>query len=192
MHLLLISFLPVLLIPCIHLLITRFENARLLIELRENSKMTTLLEKVKVGITRLDHAPSDLPAYATPGSAAMDLRAAIDTPVTLEPFARYLMPTGFIVEIPEGYECQVRARSGLSIKHGITLINGVGTIDSDYRHELKVPLVNLSQEVFTIEPGDRIAQMLVAPVTLIDWEEKTSIELVEGRSGGFGSTGVSA
>lgn len=147
--------------------------------------------KVSVGITRLAHAPLDLPEYATPGSAAMDLRAAVSEPVTLKPLERYLMPTGLIIEIPQGYECQVRARSGLSIKHGITLINGVGTIDSDYRHELKVPLVNLSNEAFTIQPNDRIAQMLIAPVTLIEWNEKESIDLVEGRSGGFGSTGVS-
>lgn len=152
--------------------------------------MTPLFEKIRVGITRLPHAPEDLPAYATPGSAALDLRAAIEAPVTLQSLERFLVPTGFIIEIPEGYECQVRARSGLSIKHGITLINGVGTIDSDYRHELKVPLVNLSHEAFTITPGDRIAQMLIAPVTLIDWHEKNRIEVLAGRTGGFGSTGV--
>ncbi len=145
---------------------------------------------VHVPIHRLAHAPKHLPTYATPGSAGMDIHAAIGVPVTLQPLERTLIPTGLIMMLPEGYECQVRARSGLSIKHGITLINGVGTIDSDYRHEVKVALVNLSNEPFTIEPGDRVAQLVIAPVTHIQWLEMDEVTTVEGRNGGFGSTGI--
>ena len=146
---------------------------------------------VSVPIQRLPHAPAELPAYATPGSAAMDLQAAIDAPIALAPFERYLVPTGIIIALPEGFEAQIRPRSGLSIKHGVTLINAVGTIDSDYRHEVKVPLVNLSTTEYTIQPGDRIAQMLVAPVTRVLWQEQKSIGQDTERQGGFGSTGFS-
>ena len=145
---------------------------------------------VKVLIHRLPHAPKNLPNYATPGSAGMDVQAAIGIPITLEPMERQLIPTGLIMMLPEGYECQVRARSGLSIKHGITLINAVGTIDSDYREEVKVPLVNLSTEPFTIQPGDRIAQIIIAPVSRVQWKESDEVHAAEGRNGGFGSTGL--
>jgi len=145
---------------------------------------------LQVAIHRLPHAPEKLPAYATPGSAGMDVQAAIEAPLTLQPLERALVPTGLIMMLPEGYECQVRARSGLSIKHGITLINGVGTIDSDYRHEVKVALVNLSNEPFTIQPSDRIAQLVIAPVTQIVWREESEVHAVNGRNGGFGSTGL--
>lgn len=145
---------------------------------------------LEVPIHRLPHAPQQLPAYATPGSAGMDVQAAIEAPLTLQPLERTLVPTGLIMMLPKGYECQVRARSGLSIKHGITLVNGVGTIDSDYRHEVKVALINLSNEPFTIAPGDRIAQLVIAPVTQIRWQEAEQVNLVEGRNGGFGSTGL--
>ena len=114
-----------------------------------------------VGLFKLPHALDYEPFYATAGSAGMDIRAAIDGPITLQPFERRLVPTGLIFHIPEGYEVQIRPRSGLSIKHGITLINCVGTIDSDYRDEVKVPLVNLSQEPYTLEPGERVAQLLL-------------------------------
>jgi dUTP pyrophosphatase len=147
---------------------------------------------VMVEIHCLAHAPKQLPAYATPGSAGMDVQAAIGVPITLNPLERALVPTGLVIALPLGYECQVRARSGLAIKHGIALANGVGTIDSDYRHEVKVALVNLSNEPFTIQPGDRVAQLVIAPVTHIEWQETDEMNLVEGRSGGFGSTGVSA
>jgi dUTP pyrophosphatase len=150
----------------------------------------TRQEIVEVPIHRLAHAPKSLPAYATAGSAGMDVQAAIGVPVVLEPLERALVPTGLVMMLPEGYECQVRARSGLSIKHGIALANGVGTIDSDYRHEVKVALVNLSNETFTVQPGDRIAQLVIAPVTHIRWEETDEVHAVEGRSGGFGSTGL--
>ena len=147
------------------------------------------MKSINIRIKKLPHAPAGLTDYATPGAACVDLRAALAEPLTVQPLQRVLVPTGFEIEIPEGYECQVRARSGLSIKHGMTLINGVGTIDSDYRDELKVPMVNLSNEAFTIQPGDRIAQMLAAPVTKINWEESLELASVGGRTGGFGSTG---
>jgi len=147
-------------------------------------------DMLQVAIHRLPHAPQNLPGYATSGSAGMDVQAAIEAPITLQPLERQLIPTGLIMMLPVGYECQVRARSGLSIKHGITLINAVGTIDSDYRHEVKVPLVNLSNEAFTIQPGDRVAQLVIAPVTQIQWREAAEVETVEGRNGGFGSTGL--
>jgi dUTP pyrophosphatase len=151
---------------------------------------TTQLHTLQVPVHRLKHAPDLLPAYATPGSAGMDVRAAISLPVTLEPMQRALIPTGLVMMLPEGYECQVRARSGLSIKHGVTLINGVGTIDSDYRDEVKVALVNLSTEPFTIQPGDRVAQLVIAPVTQIEWQAHDEVQRVNGRNGGFGSTGI--
>lgn len=160
--------------------------------------MTQQQQPVMVSVHQLPHAPADLPHYATPGSAGMDVRAAIDSPITLQPFERQLIPTGLVMMLPEGFECQIRPRSGLAIKHGLSLINAVGTVDSDYRDEIKVPLVNLSQEPFTLEPGERIAQLVIAPVTQATWEavtldavEASKRELVEagGRAGGFGSTG---
>ncbi len=154
--------------------------------------MQTISPTIQVAIHRLAHAPKHLPAYATPGSAGMDVQAAIGVPLTLQPLERALVPTGFIMMLPEGYECQVRARSGLAIKHGICLANGVGTIDSDYRHEVKVALINLSNEAFTIQPGDRIAQLVIAPVTQVQWTEAEEVVMVEGRQGGFGSTGIAA
>ncbi|MBY0450534.1 MAG: dUTP diphosphatase [Cyanobacteria bacterium] len=146
---------------------------------------------ILVPITPLAHAPENLPAYQTPGSVGMDVQAALTEPLTLEPLQRTLIPTGFIVCIPEGFEIQVRARSGISIKYGITLINGVGTIDSDYRDELKIPLVNLSNEAYTIQPGDRIAQLVLAPVIKAGWHVLPSLEAEKTlvRQGGFGSTG---
>jgi dUTP pyrophosphatase len=144
---------------------------------------------LEIPVFKLSHAPDGLPEYATPGSAGMDIRAAIEEPLTLAPFERRLIPTGLIMHLPEGYECQVRPRSGLSIKHGITLINCVGTIDSDYRNELMVPLVNLSQESYTLQPLERIAQLVIAPVMQVTLTEAKETALVAGRSGGFGSTG---
>lgn len=154
--------------------------------------MQTISSTIQVAIHRLAHAPKHLPAYATPGSAGMDVQAAIGVPLTLQPLERVLVPTGFIMMLPEGYECQVRARSGLAIKHGVCLANGVGTIDSDYRHEVKVALINLSNEAFTIQPGDRIAQLVIAPVTQVQWTEAEEVIMVEGRQGGFGSTDIAA
>lgn len=154
-----------------------------------------ITEELVIGVHQLEHAPEKLPAYETTGSAGMDIRAAITEPITLQPFERQLIPTGLIFIIPEGFECQIRPRSGLSIKHGITLINCVGTIDSDYRHEVKVPVVNLSQQAYTIEPGERVAQLVFAPVIQVNWNTVT-VEDIEvskqglQRQGGFGSTGI--
>lgn len=150
------------------------------------------VDVVSVEIHKLPHAPADLPAYATPGSAGLDLQAAIDKPIVLAPFERTLIPTGLVIQLPEGYEAQIRPRSGLSIKHGVTLINCVGTIDSDYRQEVKIPVVNLSHEPYEISPGERVAQMVVAPVSKVQWQEVGDVTAIEGRSGGFGSTGKTA
>ena len=131
----------------------------------------------------------DLPQYATPQSAGMDLKANIEEPVTLAPLERALIPTGIYIELPIGYEAQVRPRSGLAAKHGIGVVNSPGTIDSDYRGEIKVILVNLSNDKFTLNPGERIAQMIVAKHERVEWEPCDSLEESERGSGGFGSTG---
>ena len=151
--------------------------------------MSRVHHSVQLGIYKLPHALDDLPAYETAGSAGMDLRAAIESPLVLHPSQRYLVPTGLIFHIPEGYEVQLRARSGLSIKHGVTLINGIGTIDSDYRNEIMVALVNLGQTPYTIEPGERICQMVIAPITQLPIEVLSETSKVATRQGGFGSTG---
>ena len=131
-----------------------------------------------------------LPFYETEGSAGMDLKAYIEEPVTLKPGQRMLVPTGLYIELPVGYEAQIRARSGLAIKKGIGLVNGVGTIDSDYRGEIKVILINWGDEDFVIENGDRIAQMVIAKYERIEWEKVDSLSDTERGSGGFGHTGV--
>jgi dUTP pyrophosphatase len=131
-----------------------------------------------------------LPAYETEGSAGMDLRAYLDAPVTLAPMERALIPTGIFLAVPRGYEAQVRARSGLAVKHGIGLVNGIGTIDSDYRGEVKVALINWGSEPFTIENGDRIAQLVIAAYERVDWEETDTLDETERGAGGFGHTGV--
>lgn len=135
----------------------------------------------------------DLPKYETSGSAGMDVRAAIpeDAPITLEPGERMLVPTGLTMAIPHGYEMQVRPRSGLAFKHGITCLNTPGTIDCDYRGELKVLLINLGQEAFTIQRGERIAQLLLAPVIQGVWHEVETLPETSRGIGGFGSTGKS-
>lgn len=131
-----------------------------------------------------------LPEYATEQSAGMDLRANIDAPVTLEPLQRALIPTGLFMALPKGYEAQVRPRSGLAIKHGIGVLNAPGTIDADYRGEIKVILVNLSAEPFTINDGDRIAQMIIARHETITWQPATELSETERGTGGFGHSGV--
>lgn len=148
---------------------------------------------ITVGFKRLAHGEGlDLPAYETEGAAGFDLRAALPEaePLTLKPLQRALIPTGFIVDIPRGHEGQVRPRSGLALKHGVTCLNTPGTIDWDYRGELKVLLVNLGSEAFTITRGMRIAQMVIAPVTRVRIEERTEIEGTARGEGGFGSTGT--
>lgn len=134
-----------------------------------------------------------LPAPATPGSAGMDLRAAVQEPVEIAPGERALVPTGFALELPEGYEGQVRPRSGLALRHGITLPNAPGTIDADYRGEVCVLLANLGKERFVVKRGDRIAQLVIAPVTRAEWVEVEAHDALapSGRgSGGFGHTGI--
>lgn len=130
-----------------------------------------------------------LPNYQTVGSSGVDLRANLDSPVTLAPFERRLIPTGLYLEIPYGFEGQVRPRSGLSLKRGLTCINAIGTIDSDYRGEIQVPLVNLSQEEQIIEPGERIAQLVLAKHGIIAWDQVESLSDTDRGTGGFGSTG---
>jgi dUTP pyrophosphatase len=132
----------------------------------------------------------DLPKYETEGSSGMDLRANVDETIVLKPFERYLVPTGISIEIPRGYEAQIRARSGLAIKHGISLVNGIGTIDSDYRGEIKVILINLGNENFEIKKGDRIAQMIFAKIEMAEVREVKAIESSDRGSGGFGHTGL--
>jgi dUTP pyrophosphatase len=129
-----------------------------------------------------------LPAYETAGAAGMDLRAA--DAVVLKSGARVLMPTGFSIALPEGYEAQVRPRSGLAVKHGVTVLNAPGTIDSDYRGEIKVPLINHGSDDFVIRRGDRIAQMVVAPVVQARWIETGSLDETARGAGGFGSSGI--
>lgn len=131
----------------------------------------------------------NIPAYETEGSAGMDLKAVLNEPVVLAPGERRLIPTGLFIELPKGYEAQIRARSGLAIKHGITLINCVGTIDSDYRGEIQVPLVNLGQEDFEIKNGERIAQMVIAKYEQISWKITDELSETERGAGGFGHTG---
>lgn len=147
------------------------------------------LEKLVLKVKKLSHAFSE-PNYATPGSAGMDLYAAIDESVNIKPMARLAVPTGLIFEVPDGYEAQVRARSGLSIKHGLCLANGVGTIDSDYRGEVKVLIINLGEKTYTINRGDRIAQVVIMPVAKTDIVVVDDITDTERSSGGFGSTGI--
>lgn len=138
-----------------------------------------------------DERDLPLPAYETFGSAGMDVAAAVREEVVLQPGAIKLLPTGFAVQIPAGYEIQVRPRSGLAVKHGITLINSPGTIDSDYRGEVKVGLINHGSEPFTIKRGDRIAQLILAPVTQAQWQLVEQLEKTVRADGGFGHTGVS-
>lgn len=149
---------------------------------------------VPVQITTLPHFEGlALPAYETPLSAGMDLRAAVadDAPVTLKPGERGLIPTGLAIALPPGFEAQIRPRSGLALKQGVTCLNTPGTIDADYRGEVKVILINLGQEPFVIKRGERIAQMILAPVTQATWERVKALDETTRGAGGFGSTGKS-
>ena len=150
------------------------------------------MKNVPVSVCPLPHFEGlSLPAYETSGSAGMDVRAAVpDTdPMVLMPGARAMVPTGLSVAIPEGYEIQVRPRSGLAAKHGLTCLNTPGTIDSDYRGEIKVILVNLGEAPFTIARGERIAQLVLAPVTQLGWKQVGGLDETDRGAGGFGSTG---
>lgn len=130
-----------------------------------------------------------LPDYQTEHAAAMDIQACIDEPMTVQPLERFMVPTGLAFELPVGYEMQIRARSGLSIKHGITMVNGVGTIDADYRGELSILMINLGQDAFTIEPGMRVAQMLVQKYEKVSWQLTDTLSETDRGTNGFGSTG---
>jgi dUTP pyrophosphatase len=146
---------------------------------------------ISLRIIKLDSAKDlPLPSYATPDAAGMDLRSASYDPIVLSPGQRELVPTGLIVEIPRGYEGQVRPRSGLALKHGISLVNTPGTIDSDYRGELKVIMINHGEDTFMVNYGDRIAQLVIAPAVQAQIVEVAEISESERGSGGFGSTGV--
>ncbi|MES2881890.1 MAG: dUTP diphosphatase [Bacteroidota bacterium] len=142
---------------------------------------------IQVKIINTSNNPT--PAYATEGSAGLDVRASLDKALELKPLQRMLVSTGLFIELPVGYEAQVRPRSGLAVKQGITCLNSPGTIDADYRGEIKILLINLSSEIQIIEPGDRIAQMIVAPVEKIHWQEVEILSETIRSAGGFGSTG---
>lgn len=142
---------------------------------------------MKVQIINKSHHP--LPQYATPLSAGMDIRANLSEPVVLQPLERKLIPTGLSLALPQGYEAQIRPRSGLALKHGISLLNTPGTIDADYRGEIGVILVNLSSEPFTVNDGERICQMVIAPYSQIAWQGVEALNDTERGAGGFGHTG---
>ncbi|MBP5498264.1 MAG: dUTP diphosphatase [Muribaculaceae bacterium] len=146
------------------------------------------MEKLKVKI--VNKSPNPLPSYGTPQSAGMDLRAWLEEPVTLQPLERALIHTGVYVELPVGYECQIRPRSGLALKRGLTVLNTPGTIDADYRGEVGVIIVNLGNEPQTIENGERICQMVVAAHSVVEWEPVQELADSERGAGGFGHTGV--
>lgn len=150
------------------------------------------MKEVKVAVLPLLHFEGlDLPAYETLGAAGMDVRAALpkDEPIVLMPGTRAMIPTGLSMAIPQGFEIQMRPRSGLAAKHGITCLNSPGTIDSDYRGELKVILINHGTDAFTIERGERIGQMVLAPVTRLVWDQVDALDDTDRGAGGFGSTG---
>ena len=143
---------------------------------------------IKIKVVNRGH--QQLPSYATPQSAGMDLRANLDEPVTLRPLERRLIPTGLHIALPEGYEAQVRPRSGLALKHGLTVLNSPGTIDADYRGEIGVVLINLSQQDFVVNDGERIAQMVIARHEQGDFDVVEELDATERGEGGYGHTGV--
>ncbi|MDZ4809689.1 MAG: dUTP diphosphatase [Bacteroidota bacterium] len=142
-----------------------------------------------IEIKIINHSSNPLPEYATAGSSGMDIRANLATPQSLQPFERALIPTGLFIELPDGYEAQIRPRSGLAIKQGITCLNTPGTIDADYRGEIKIILINLSQQEQVIQSGDRIAQMIIQQVDKGMWKEVDELEVTGRNTGGFGHTG---
>lgn len=143
-----------------------------------------------LAVNIINQSQHPLPKYQTALSAGMDLHANLTEPLVLEPQARMLVPTGLFIELPEGYEAQVRPRSGLALKHGITVLNSPGTIDADYRGEIKVLLINHGQAPFTIQNGERIAQMVIAQHATVQWNETYTLSNTERGDGGYGSTGV--
>ncbi|MEE3626354.1 dUTP diphosphatase [Nitrospirillum sp. BR 11752] len=152
-----------------------------------------MTEAVTVAVTRLPHGRDlDLPAYATAQAAGLDLMAAVSAPVVIPPLGRALVPTGLAISLPVGFEAQVRPRSGLALKNGVTVLNAPGTVDADYRGEVGVILVNLGDQPFTVERGMRIAQMVIARHERIQWNEVESLDETARGAGGFGSTGTAA
>lgn len=149
-----------------------------------------LLNFIYMDVKIVNKSNHQLPSYATVGSAGMDLKANTLEPIVLKPMERYLFPTGIYIQLPEGYEAQIRPRSGLAAKYGITVSNCVGTIDSDYTGEVKVSLINLSNDTFVVQPGERIAQMVIARYEKITWNEVAELDETERGAGGFGSTGM--
>ncbi len=143
------------------------------------------MQSIKV----INHSNNPLPSYQTSYSAGVDLQANLTAPLTIDPLQRTLVGTGLYIELPIGYEAQVRPRSGLALKHGITVLNSPGTIDADYRGEIKVLLINLSDTPFVVQHGDRIAQMVIAQYAQVQWENATELSNTERGSGGYGSTG---
>lgn len=146
------------------------------------------MTRLKVKI--VNASGQELPAYETPGAAGMDVRAAIAEPITLRPLQRVLVPTGLSVQLPQGYQLEVRPRSGLALKYGITVLNTPGTVDADYRGEIKVILINLSDTDFIINPGERICQFVVTTYTRVDWEPVSRLDETVRGDGGFGHTGL--
>lgn len=146
------------------------------------------MDSIKVKIINRSHHP--LPAYETPGSAGMDVRAFLKHPIVLQPLERVLVPTGLYIQLPEGYECQIRPRSGLALKHGISLANTPGTVDADYRGEIGIIVINLSKEPFTINDGERICQIIIARYDRVTWEPVDRIDETVRGDGAFGHTGT--
>lgn len=146
------------------------------------------MERIKVKIINKSHHP--LPSYETPESAGMDVRANLDQPVVLKPLERALIPTGLYMQLPAGHECQIRPRSGLALKHGISIVNTPGTVDADYRGEIGIIVINLSNEEFTISDGERICQMVITDYTHVQWEEVERLDQTKRGTGAFGHTGV--
>lgn len=143
-----------------------------------------------IEIKIINTSPNPLPQYATAGSSGMDIRASLDLPKALQPMERAMITTGLFIELPEGYEAQIRPRSGLAARQGITCLNSPGTIDSDYRGEIKIILINLSNQEQVIQPGERIAQMVIQKIEKADWKEVDQIETTIRNEGGFGHTGT--
>lgn len=146
------------------------------------------MDRIKVKI--INRSGFDLPAYETPSAAGMDIHAALKEPVTLKPMERTLVPTGLRIQLPQGYECQIRPRSGLALRSGISIVNTPGTVDADYRGEIGVIVINLSDTPFTINPGERIAQMVITTYSHVAWQPVDRIDETERGDGGFGHTGV--
>jgi dUTP pyrophosphatase len=145
---------------------------------------------MSIEIKIINQSSNPLPEYATQGSSGMDIRANINEPQILLPLERSLIPTGLFIELPQGFEAQIRPRSGLAIKYGITCLNSPGTIDADYRGEIKIILINLSKEEQVIQPGDRIAQMIIQKVEHISWKQSEELDITIRNAGGFGHTGT--